>query len=285
LNVYKNLDTSLILASQKRGAEGKISRFDQPWSRFGSHAIDARAPVAHHFGVEIVDFSNRRPLTVGSFGSAADARQAAPALVAESCDIAEVRLDLMRDELGGGAKPWAHLARIPLLFTARMAAEGGAGNLDAATREALLREVLDDAACIDIEVASIGSMAGLIDELRQRKLPWAASFHDFEKLPENAVLEERLARAKSAGAAVFKVAAKLHSPGDVARLAEFQLADHGIAVATMGMSVLAPVSRLLCAQCGSVLNYGFIGQTSTAPGQWDSLRLKQAIESLEAFGR
>jgi hypothetical protein len=34
-----------------------------------------------------------------------------------------------------------------------------------------------------------------------------------------------------------------------------------------------------------VLNYGFIGQTSTAPGQWDSLRLKQAIESLEAFGR
>jgi 3-dehydroquinate dehydratase-1 len=235
--------------------------------------------------VEIVDFSNRRPLIVGSFGSAADARQASPTLVAESCDIAEVRLDLMRNELGGATKPWAHLAGIPLLFTARMAAEGGACDLDAAARKALLREVVDEAACIDIEVASIGEMAGLIDELSQRKLPWIASFHDFEKLPENAVLEDRLAWAKSAGATVFKVAAKLHSPGDVARLAEFQLADHGIAVASMGMGVLAPVSRLLCAQCGSVLNYGFIGQTSTAPGQWDSLRLKQAIESLEAFGR
>lgn len=191
----------------------------------------------------------------------------------------------MQGEASEGTKPWAHLAGIPLLFTARDAAEGGAGDLNAAAREALLREVLDEAACIDIEVASIGSMAGLIDELGRRKLPWIASFHDFEKLPENAVLEERLARAKSAGAAVFKVAAKLHSPSDVARLAEFQLADHGIAVSSMGMGVLAPVSRLLCAQLGSVLNYGYIGQTSTAPGQWDSLRLKQAIASLEAFKR
>lgn len=242
-------------------------------------------PVAHHFGVEIVDFSIRRPLIVGSFGSAADAREASAAMVAESCDIAEVRLDLMHGEPGGATKPWAHLAGTPLLFTARMAAEGGAGDLGAAAREAMLRQVLDEAACIDIEVASIGSMTGLIDELCQGKLPWIASFHDFEKLPENSVLEERLALAKSARAAVFKVAAKLHSPGDVARLAEFQLADHGIAVATMGMGVLAPVSRLLCAQCGSVLNYGFLGQTSTAPGQWDSLRLKQAIANLEAYGR
>lgn len=191
----------------------------------------------------------------------------------------------MHGESSAGDKPWEHLEGIPLLFTARVAAEGGAGNLDAATREAMLRDVLDEAACIDIELASIGEMAGLIDEMRARGLPWIASFHDFEKLPENAVLEERLERAKSAGAAIFKIATKLQKPTDMARLAEFQLAEHGIAVATMGMGVLAPVSRLLCAQCGSVLNYGFIGQTATAPGQWDSLRLKQAIASLEACGR
>ena len=191
----------------------------------------------------------------------------------------------MHGESSTGAKPWEHLQGIPLLFTARMAAEGGAGNLDTATRETMLRGVLDDAACIDIELASIGEMSGLIDELRARGLPWIASFHDFEKLPENAVLEERLGRAMSAGAAVFKIAARLQNPTDMARLAEFQLAEHGIAVATMGMGVLASVSRLLCAQCGSVLNYGFIGQTATAPGQWDSLRLKEAIANLEACGR
>jgi 3-dehydroquinate dehydratase-1 len=51
----------------------------------------------------------------------------------------------------------------------------------------------------------------------------------------------------------------------------------------MGMGVLAPVSRLLCAQCGSVLNYGFLGETPTAPGQWDSALLKQAISRLAPF--
>jgi 3-dehydroquinate dehydratase type I len=233
--------------------------------------------------VEIVDFSIRRPRIVGSFGNAAEAREASISRLTESCDIAELRLDLMRGEMTGATRPWSHLTGFPLLFTARRAEEGGAGDLDAATRETMLHEVLDEAACVDIEVASIGEMAGLIDELRGRKLPWIASFHDFEKLPENAALKERLERAKAAGAAVFKVAAKLHSPADLARLAEFQLADHGIAVASMGMGVLAPVSRLLCAQSGSVLNYGYIGQTATAPGQWDSLRLKQSIASLEDF--
>ena len=97
------------------------------------------------------------------------------------------------------------------------------------------------------------------------------------------MLEDAAKRAKDAGAAAFKAAAKLHSPADIARLADFQLADHGILVATMGMGPLAPVSRLLCAQCGSVLNYGFLGETPTAPGQWDAASLKQAIARLVPF--
>ena len=78
-------------------------------------------------------------------------------------------------------------------------------------------------------------------------------------------------------------AAKLASPADLVRLADFQLADHGIPVATMGMGPLAPVSRLLCAQCGSLLNYGYLGTTATAPGQWDSGLLKTAISRLVPF--
>ena len=126
---------------------------------------------------------------------------------------------------------------------------------------------------------------GLLETLRSRGIPWIASFHDFEKLPDNAVLEDAARRAMDAGAAVFKVAAMLHAPADMARLADFQLADHGIPVATMGMGPLAPVSRLLCAQCGSVLNYGYLGKTPTAPGQWDAAFLKQAIARLRAVPR
>jgi 3-dehydroquinate dehydratase-1 len=48
----------------------------------------------------------------------------------------------------------------------------------------------------------------------------------------------------------------------------------------MGMGRFAAVSRLLCAQCGSVLNYGFLGTTPTAPGQWPAAQLKNLLSQL-----
>lgn len=224
-----------------------------------------------------------KPNVVGSFGTGAALDAADAGAVRDSCDLAEIRLDLINSPTGVDASRWNHLREIPLLFTARRGSEGGTGDLDAAARVALLETAMHDAACIDIEVASIPEMAGLLETLRTSGIPWIASFHDFTKLPETALLVNAARRARDAGAAVFKVAAMLHSPADMARLADFQLADHGLPVATMGMGPLAPVSRLLCAQCGSVLNYGYLGETPTAPGQWDAKFLKQAIMRLTRF--
>lgn len=199
----------------------------------------------------------------------------------EAFDLAEIRLDLIHPEHSESKEqPWDFLSHFPLLFTARRIEEGGGLALDAKQRTDLLSQVLDQATAVDVEVASIGEMAGLLEQLKERKIAWVASFHDFERLPSTRALENALERARNAGATVFKAAARLHSPADLARLAEFQLADHGIAISTMGMGPLAPVSRLLCAQCGSVLNYGYLGETPTAPGQWDSAFLKQAISRL-----
>ncbi len=225
-----------------------------------------------------------QPRVVGSFGSSLDLREASASSVRECCDIAEIRLDLLSAE-DGETNPsrWAHLSEIPLLFTARRIEEGGALAIGPEARMRLLRSALDQAAWIDIEVASIREMGGLLKELAEREIPWIASYHDFNKLPATAALEDAARQAKDAGAAVFKAAAKLASPADLARLADFQLADHGIPVATMGMGPLAPVSRLLCAQSGSVLNYGYLGTTATAPGQWDSALLKTAISRLVPF--
>ncbi len=220
-------------------------------------------------------------MVVGSFGSPNDLKDSGAENTLIACDLAEIRLDLL-EAAGNSTKSaeWKHLRGVPLLFTARRREEGGALELSAARRIDLLEAAVSDAALIDIEVASIPEMTDFLGHL---KIPWIASFHDFEKLPETRVLEEAAKRAKDAGAAAFKAAAKLHSPADIARLADFQLADHGILVATMGMGPLAPVSRLLCAQCGSVLNYGFLGETPTAPGQWDAASLKQAIARLVPF--
>jgi 3-dehydroquinate dehydratase-1 len=233
-----------------------------------------------------VQFSSddRQPRVVGSFGSLLDLQTTPATRVRESCDLAEIRLDLLGPgDVRNDSPPWSHLSEIPLLFTARREDEGGAGSLSPASRMKLLREALDQAACVDVEVASIREMREILAELAARRIPWVASCHDFNRLPPTADLERAAEQAKAAGAAVFKAAARLATPADLARLAEFQLADHGIPVATMGMGPLAPVSRLLCAQCGSVLNYGYLGATATAPGQWDAALLKTAISRLAAF--
>lgn len=223
-------------------------------------------------------------MVVGSFGSLRDLQESTTVAVREACDLAEIRLDLLCSDDGKiEGNPWSHLAEIPLLFTARRMEEGGALPLMPESRIRLLRNTLDRAAWIDVEVASMEEMDGLLAELAERRIPWIASYHDFNRLPPTAELEQAAKRAKDAGAAVFKAAAKLDSPADLARLAEFQLGDHGLPVSTMGMGPLAPVSRLLCAQCGSVFNYGFLGETATAPGQWDSALLKTAISRLARF--
>jgi 3-dehydroquinate dehydratase-1 len=222
------------------------------------------------------------PLVVGSIGDVAALSKATPKSLAGQCDIAEVRLDLLHADFSKkGSNLWQHLLGFPLLFTARCQAEGSPFDLDLATRTSLLRAALPDASLIDIEAISIPSMLLLIAEIRAEQIPWIASFHNFNQLPTRAELLSRAQIAKDAGAAAFKAAAYLHSPDQVAALAQFQMSDQGIPLSTMGMGVLAPVSRLLCAQAGSVLNYGFIGETATAPGQWSARQLKESIQSLK----
>ena len=218
------------------------------------------------------------PRVVGSIGSADFARHVDVAGLSQRCDLVEIRLDLLRAQgVAAGRDCWRHLTTMPLLFTARRFEEGGALDLSAGQRSALLLSALDDAACIDVELASRGCMRELLAEAAHRRIPWIASFHDFDKLPSTPLLVEAAQRASAAGACAFKVAAKLNSLADIVRLAQFQHSALDLPLATMGMGALAPASRLLCAQCGSVLNYGYLGKTPTAPGQWDCGLLKQAI--------
>jgi 3-dehydroquinate dehydratase I len=218
---------------------------------------------------------------VGSFGNARSLRDATLTTTRTSCDLAEIRLDLLAAEGADvDGRAWEHLAELPLLFTARRIDEGGALALDAAHRSDLLRGALEYASLVDVEVASMGEMREVIDEAATLGVRWVASCHDFSKLPDDEALWQGAHLAKEAGAAVFKVAAWLRDPGELARLAVFQQADHGLPVASMGMGPLAAASRILCAQCGSVLNYGYLGTTPTAPGQWEAGLLKRVISGL-----
>jgi 3-dehydroquinate dehydratase-1 len=196
--------------------------------------------------------------------------------------VVEIRLDILSAENALHRSSWSHLGKVPILFTARREEEGGAISSTAAERSAWIELALDDAAAIDIEVASLEEMQAIRAVLKSRGVPLVASFHDFNGTPPLAIWQEKLEIARAAGAAVFKAAARIQQPSDLASLAEFQSVDHGLPVAMMGMGALAPVSRVLCAQYGSVLNYGYLGTVPTAPGQWSAARLKDAIAAVES---
>lgn len=225
-------------------------------------------------------------MVVGSFGDVDSLTRATPDSLKEECDIAEIRLDLFHSEIfSSGNRLWQHLLPFPLLFTARCHAEGSPFDLDQQVREALLRAALPDASLIDIEARNAGSMAGLLSEISSRDVPWIASYHDFEGMPSGKELAAYAAIAKKAGASVFKAAAHLPTIDDLTALVRFQTGDQDIALSTMGMGGLAPVSRLLCAQAGSVLNYGFVGEKATAPGQWSARQLREGILSLHPLSK
>lgn len=219
-----------------------------------------------------------RPLVVGSVGTLDVLRSLKPADAMKACDLIELRLDLLGADISPSA--WQHLEGIPRLITARSHQEGGAPGISDPVRLGLLDMAMPDAAWVDLEVASIPNAEELIETMNANAKPWIASFHDFSKTPPTEVLIEKAGISKASGAAVFKVAAMITCPSDLSRLAEFQLEDHGIPVATMGMGRLGVVSRLLCAQCGSVFNYGYLGAEATAPGQWSAAEMKTAVARL-----
>lgn len=222
------------------------------------------------------------PLVVGSFGNAESLAAASIPAVQQACDVVEIRLDLLDTQaILTDSRPWGHLEGIPLLFTARRGDEGGAGNLSAAQRQELLGYALEDARWIDIELASGEVIAAMREDLLDWGVPWIASWHDFEGREESfAKIPELAAAAAQAGAACFKAAVRLHDMAGLAKLVALQQAGAEIPLALMGMGPLAPASRLLCAQHGSVLNYGYIGNAPTAPGQWSAALLKEAVGAL-----
>lgn len=224
------------------------------------------------------------PLTVGCVGDAAHLEHLVGTELAIQCDVVEIRLDALRAPVSELRAAWQQ-CKLPLLFTARRLDEGGQSAYDAATRQAMLQAVLDDAGFIDVEIASAAEMAQLITIAQLRGIPVVFSSHDFEKTPADSVMRETIRQARDLGASAVKIATWLQSPHDLARLASLLAEDHGLPLSLMGMGPMAAASRLLLAQLGSVLNYGYLGTVPTAPGQWSAQRLKEAIASIQRIPR
>lgn len=215
-------------------------------------------------------------LVVATAHTAAGLR-AAQMLGQSEVGYVEVRLDSLATSRGVKAEDIARI-KPPVLLTARHPAEGGHGALSLLQRRLWLGEFLPSARAVDVELRSVRSLGGLLEEASRRKLQKIISFHDFRGTPTLKRMREVFRRAHRAGADVVKIAVHIRSARDLAVLLQLQ-ASARTPLATMGMGPLGKVSRLVLAAAGSRLNYGYLDKPQV-PGQWPALELVRRLEEV-----
>jgi 3-dehydroquinate dehydratase-1 len=222
-------------------------------------------------------FLRGEPKIVGAVHSPGSLRSALRLRQGE-VDFLELRVDYFAGDPGSLLKAAPRLAA-PLIVTVRHSLEGGACQLGSARRRELFKEFLPFANCIDIELRSVAGFAGIIEEARAAEVSVIVSDHHFHRTPSARSLATGLRRAVVAGADVFKIATLASSPSDVAALLTLLAKPGPIPLSVMGMGRFGKVSRLLFAQAGSVLNYGYLDEP-IASGQWEAILLKKRIGEL-----
>lgn len=174
---------------------------------------------------------------------------------------------------------------IPLIFTCRIADEGGMQALDPPTRLALIDAAIrsDLMDIVDIELCNTASFIEAVRATSSRHdTKLILSYHDFAQTPAEDFIVDRLTRAQARGADIAKVAVMPHDYQDVLTLlnATFKARRQAVKIPliTMAMAREGAVTRLAGGLFGSDITFA-IGKAASAPGQIpiDDLRRAMAL--------
>lgn len=192
------------------------------------------------------------------------------------CDWVELRVDALPPDLSTQEILEA-VACKPVLLTLRHKSEGGLRDWEEALRIKMAIELLPMATAVDWEIAQLPHAAELVRAAKAAGVRLIASHHDFEKTPALAEMLALETTARAAGADIVKFAYRVHTMEDVLVGVELLRRASG-PMAVMGMDAeLGPESRILYAEHGSCLIYGYLGAAPTAPGQWSAERFYKAL--------
>jgi 3-dehydroquinate dehydratase I len=216
-----------------------------------------------------------RVLTVGSVADGATLDRLPGLDLPSLCDVLELRVDTWPARAEEAAV-FSRTCPVPVLVTARCPEEGGQNALPTTERERLASLFLPGATLLDVEIASLAEMSRLVSQAKSGGTLVVASFHDFTATPSADELRRKRDAALTAGADIVKFATTLRSSADVAILAGLLEEPGHAPLSVMGMGPLGRGSRVLLAQLGSVLNYGYLDR-ATVPGQWPAARLRELI--------
>jgi len=219
----------------------------------------------------------KKPHVVGAVHSAGALRFARKIQPGE-VDFLEIRVDNFADDPSPVLAALPQL-RVPLLITVRHPAEGGAHRLGFPQRRDLFARFLPFASLIDVELRSWEKLAGTIEAARQAGVKIIASTHNFRVTPSEPGLRRAIRLAHAAGADICKIATVADDPAALARLLGLLGRKQPLPLSVMAMGRFGKISRLLLAQAGSVLNYGYLDRPN-ANGQWEARLLKKRLAEL-----
>lgn len=190
--------------------------------------------------------------------------------------FAEVRLDKLEED---------PLEAVPAIFgsAAKLIATCRPSRLSERARaEVLLAAIRAGAAFVDVEVESLSGIGkAVVREAHRQRCPVIVSFHDEAGTPERSKLSRIIRRAFSGGADIAKIACRVRSPRDNARLLGLLDSDRPLVI--IGMGPQGRACRLFAPFLGSPFTFASASSgRETAPGQIPIRELQRAVLAIQA---
>lgn len=177
------------------------------------------------------------------------------------------------------------LAGVPLLFTIRTRAEGGAAEISQEDYQSVNLSAAKSgcADLIDVEVFSCDRPENLIRKLHDAGTRVIASSHDFQKTDDRDALLKRFLEMDQTEADILKMAVMPEEFDDVAAImqvtSEMVRKHTEKPVISMAMGGLGSISRIAGENFGSSVTFATAGAAS-APGQFPIHELRTMMEAL-----
>ena len=189
----------------------------------------------------------------------------------EHLEMAEIRLDRCALE-DADIDTLFSQSDVPLIATCRLEEESQAPDI-------LERAIRSGAKYVDLEMEAPAAVGRRIREAcRSCGTVLIRSYHNFESTPPFEVLLSILERARSFGSEVVKIVTTARSQADNERVMRlYREAAPGTLVAFC-MGEAGRPSRLEALKQGAPFTYACLnGQEATAPGQWTTEAMRQAV--------
>jgi 3-dehydroquinate dehydratase-1 len=188
-------------------------------------------------------------------------------------EFAEIRMDKIEDISSG----------IPAIFSRhpRLIATYRPGKIDNDRRcSAMMKAIEAGAAYVDIELDADDSYKKkIIEKARQKSCKVIISYHNWEKIPERAELEHIINWCFDSGADMAKIACRVVSSKDNARL--LGLLNDVRPVVVVGIGQKGRISRIVAPFLGSPFTYASLAAgKESADGQIDWKSLKEIHQRL-----